>query len=68
MIDPTPREMEALRSAGPMAGEYIESLGKTDLAHYSVNEFLMLIQVIVTAYLDAKARMDADDTWDDIPF
>ena len=68
MIDPTPREMEAMRTAGPMAGEYIESLGKTDLALFSVNEFLMLIQVIVTAYLEAKAGFDTNDTWDDVPF
>ncbi|ABK45407.1 hypothetical protein Mmc1_2916 [Magnetococcus marinus MC-1] len=68
MIDPTPREMAAMNAAGPMAGEYIESLGKTDLTQFSVSEFLMLIQVIVTAYLDAKAQMDAGDTWDDIPF
>ena len=68
MIDPTPREMEAMRTAGPLAGEYIESLGKTDLALFSVNEFLMLIQVIVTAYLEAKAGFDTNDTWDDVPF
>ncbi len=68
MIDPTPREMEAMRAAGPLAGEYIESLGKTNLAQFSVNEFLMLIQVIVTGYLDAKAQLDADDAWDDVPF
>ena len=68
MIDPTPREMAALRAAGPVAGEYIESLGKTDLSAFSVNEFLMLIQVIVTAYQDEKARMDAEDAWDDVPF
>ncbi|MEG3640706.1 DUF6511 domain-containing protein [Magnetococcus sp. PR-3] len=68
MIDPTPRELAAMNAAGPLAGEYIESLGKTDLARFSVGEFLMLIQVIVTAYLDAKAQMDVDDAWDDVPF
>ena len=68
MIDPTPREVAAMRTAGPVAGEYIESLGKTDLTAFSVEEFLMLIQVIVTAYLDAKAGFDTNDTWDDVPF
>ncbi len=68
MVDPTPRELQAMFEAGPMAGEYIESLGKSDLAQFSVNEFLTLIQVIVSAYLEAKVRLDADDAWDDVPF
>ena len=68
MVDPTEREQAALNAAGPMAGEYIESLGKTDLVLFSVEEFLELIQVIVSAYLEAKARFDINNTWDDIPF
>lgn len=68
MVDPTERELAAMRAAGPMAGEYIESLGKTDIALFTVEEFLTLIRVIVGAYLEAKAKLDIDNTWDDIPF
>jgi hypothetical protein len=68
MVDPTERELAAMKAAGPMAGEYIESLGKTDLALFTVEEFLALIQVIVTAYLQEKAKLDINNTWDDVPF
>ena len=68
MIDPTQRELTAMRAAGPKAGEYIESLGRTDMALFSVEEFTTLIQVIVSAYLEAKATFDVNNTWDDIPF
>lgn len=68
MIDPTPHEQAAIKSAGQVSGEFIESLGKTDLMTWSVEEFLTLVEVIVTAYLDAKVRLDAKDDSDDIPF
>ncbi|MBF0310620.1 MAG: hypothetical protein HQL56_13930 [Magnetococcales bacterium] len=68
MVDPTEREQAALRAAAPLAGEYIESLGKTDLTLFTVEEFLILIRVIVGGYLEAKASLDINDTWDDVPF
>ncbi|MBF0423147.1 MAG: hypothetical protein HQL73_09170 [Magnetococcales bacterium] len=68
MVDPTERELAALRAAAPLAGEYIESLSKTDLTFFTVEEFLTLIQVIVGGYLTAKAGFDINDTWDDVPF
>jgi hypothetical protein len=68
MIDPTERELVAMRAAGPKAGEYIESLGKTDMAIFTVEEFTTLIQVIVSAYQAAKTEFDINNTWDDIPF
>ncbi len=68
MVDPTERELAAMKAAAPYAGEYIESLGKTDLTLFSVDEFLTLIQVIVGAYLTAKVKFDHNDTWDDVPF
>ncbi|MBF0400247.1 MAG: hypothetical protein HQL90_05720 [Magnetococcales bacterium] len=68
MVDPTERELAAMRAAGPRAGEYIESLGKTDMALFTVEEFTTLIQVIVSTYLEAKATFDVNNTWDDVPF
>ena len=53
MVDPTEHEVAAMRAASPVAGEYIESLGKTDLAAFAEAEWLTLIEVIVTAYTDA---------------
>ncbi|MBF0160028.1 MAG: hypothetical protein HQL58_10960 [Magnetococcales bacterium] len=68
MIDPTERELAAMQAAGPLAGEYIESLGKTDLALFTLEEFITLIQVIITAYLEAKCQLDLANRLDDVPF
>jgi hypothetical protein len=53
MIDPAEHEVAAMRAASPVAGKYVDSLGKTDLAALSEDEWLTLIEVIVTAYTDA---------------
>ena len=52
MIDPTPNERAAMAHGGAMAGEYLDSLGKTDVAQLSVEEWHTLIEVIVTGYCD----------------
>jgi len=52
MIDPTKHEIAAMQAASPVAGEYIESIGKTDMAAFTVEEWMTLIEVIVTAYGD----------------
>jgi Family of unknown function (DUF6511) len=57
MVDPTKHEVAAMRAASPMAGEYMESLGKTDLAVFSEAEWLTLIEVIVTTYTDALREL-----------
>lgn len=52
MIDPNEHEEAALRHAGQLGGEYVESLGRTDLSHWSEKEWAMLIDVVVTAFQD----------------
>jgi hypothetical protein len=37
---------------GAMGGEYLDSLGRTDLAQLSLEEWHTLIEVIVTGYCD----------------
>jgi hypothetical protein len=61
MVDPTEHEVAAMRAASPVAGEYVESLGKTDLAAFSADEWLMLIEVIVIAYTDTLRDLTNDD-------
>jgi len=61
MIDPTEHEIAAMRAASPVAGEYVDSLGKSDLAAFSENEWLTLIEVIVTAYTDALRDLASND-------
>jgi hypothetical protein len=60
MIDPTRHERAAMDHAVAMAGEYIESLGRTDLMAWSPEEFASLIEVIVTAFTD-HLREHGDD-------
>lgn len=64
MIDPTGIERAAMDHAGEQAGEYLEALGKTDLAKLATEEFATLINVICTAYVDhlgaAIGRAEAD--------
>ena len=60
MIDPTRHERAAMDHAVAMAGEYIESLGRTDLMAWSPEEFASLIEVIVTAFTDRLRELGDD--------
>lgn len=74
MIDPTPNERAAMEHGGAMAGEYLDSLGKSDLAQFSVEEWQTLIEVIVTGYCDhlrdlaGKDRSRLDGMSEQVPF
>ena len=48
MIDATPNEAEAMTVGGQMAGAYLESLGKSDLATLSETEWDCFIDAVVT--------------------
>ena len=61
MIDPTPNEQAALESASQMAGEYLESLGKTDFAQLEVSEWNSLIESVVTGYTDRLRELAEQD-------
>jgi hypothetical protein len=63
MIDKDDDERAALHEAGQEGGAFVESLGRTDLATWSPNEWTTLVEVIVTAYQDALGRLR-----DGIPF
>lgn len=56
MVDADAHEIAAIAAAGPLAGEYLESIGKTDLATLSEAEWLTFLEVVVTAYQDALVR------------
>jgi hypothetical protein len=61
MIDPSPNERAAIARGGAMAGEYLESLGKSDLAQLSVEEWHTLLEVIVTGYCDHLRELASQD-------
>ena len=60
MIDPTRYERAAMGHAVATGGEYIESLGRTDLMTWSPEEFAALIEVIVTAFTDHLRELGDD--------
>ena len=61
MIDPTPNERAAMAHGGVMAGEYLDSLGRTDLAQLSTEEWHTLIEVIVAGYCDHLRDLAGQD-------
>lgn len=61
MIDPNPHELNALAAASAEGGAYVESLGKTDLARFTAQEWDTLVEVIVTAFQDHLREAYADD-------
>lgn len=61
MIDPTPNERQALETAGEVAGEYLDSLGRTDLALLTAAEWATLIEVTVTGFGDSLRALCARD-------
>jgi hypothetical protein len=61
MIDPTPNERDAIAQAGAMGGEYLESLGKTDLARLSETEWLTFLEAVITGYCDRLRELALRD-------
>jgi hypothetical protein len=67
MIDPDQYESDALGVAGERGGEYLDSIGKTDLATMTEEEWQALIAVICGGYVErmgeiAQSFVQAADT------
>jgi hypothetical protein len=52
MIDTTEYEREAIAHGGSMAGEYLETLGKTDIAVMTPDEYDAFIETAITGYVE----------------
>lgn len=61
MIDPTPNETEAMCVGGQMGGEYLESIGKSDLATLTETEWDRFIDAVVTGYCDHLRELADQD-------
>ena len=61
MIDPNKHETNALFAASISGGAYVETIGKTDLAVWTEQEWAALIDVIVTSFQDFLRQAYADD-------
>lgn len=64
MIDPTEFELQAMEHAGTQGGEYLESIGKTDLAKLTADEWATFLNCVCSAYVDKLGeivgRIEAD--------
>jgi hypothetical protein len=61
MIDPTPNEQSALVHAGCMGGEYLTSLGKTDLVALTDDEWMTFLGCVIDGFCDHLRRLAATD-------
>jgi hypothetical protein len=61
MIDPTEHEIAAIEAASEPAGQYIESLGRSDMATWSRDEWLCFLECVVTGYTDELQRVSGSD-------
>ena len=52
MVDPNDQEMAAMRHAGMIAGDYIEAVGRSDMASWSPEDWCGFIEAICGAYVD----------------
>ena len=61
MIDATPNEQAAIQHGGEMGGEYLDSLGKTDLASLEQTQWLTFLECVVTGYCDHLRELASKD-------
>ncbi len=59
MTDPNAIELAAMATASDRAGEYIESLRKTDMAAWTPAEWASFIEVVCGGYVDSLCAQQA---------
>ena len=74
MIDATPNERAAMQAGGELGGEYLDSIGKTDLSALTPEEWHAFIEAVVTGFCDylrdvaARDRTRLDGMAEKVPF
>jgi hypothetical protein len=53
MVDPNEHELAAMHRAGNAAGEFIDALGRTDMAQWTPTEWVNFVETICGAYVDS---------------
>ena len=62
MIDANEHELAAMMNASDRAGEFIETVGATDMAGWSREQWGQFIEVICTGYVDRLVDLRAGIT------
>lgn len=55
----TGQEIDSIIAVSPIAGAYLEGIGKTDLATLEEDEWMNFLQVVVIGYAEAMAKAHA---------
>lgn len=58
MIDPTRHEIAAALHGGKFGGEYLESIGQTDLVKLSVEQWQQFLLCIIGGYHEKLVEME----------
>lgn len=59
MTDPNECEIQAMANASDRAGEYIESLGRTDMATWTEEQWTRFIETVCGGYVDRLCELQA---------
>ena len=60
MVDPNEHELAAMAAASDRAGEYIESLGVSDMAQWTGQQWSQFIEVVCGGYVDELCQKQAE--------
>ena len=61
MIDATSNEMQAMSSGGQQGGDYLERIGKSDLATLTETEWDRFLDAVITGYCDHLRALAGED-------
>ena len=53
MVDPNDQEVAAMAAAADIAGQYIDAVGRSDMATWSEQDWQGFIEAVCGAYVDA---------------
>jgi hypothetical protein len=69
MREPNAVEIQGIMEGAAKGGEYMDGIGKTDLATMTENEYLCLVETIIRAYEEKCIYIRTDgDPMDNVPF
>ncbi len=58
MIDPTDREDKAQQYAQQMLGEFLDNIGKTDLAKMTPHEYSTVVWCVIANYVNKELELE----------
>lgn len=61
MIDTTSIEMQAMNVGGQLGGDYLERIGKSDLATLTETEWDRFLDAVITGYCDHLRELAGQD-------